>query len=183
MLETAKLDGVTIATPPADHAELAIACLDRGLHVLCEKPLALTTWDALSMLQAASRDTAHDCCSRPSSGTCPELRDGARADRRRQARRPGRVRGELLQPRRHVASAGTRSAARRRRRDHRQRLPRVRHHVVPVRLGDARAGEPAQAAAADRRRGRRDDPGARRRRRHRQGRRQLEPVDRRATAT
>ena len=56
MLETAKLDGVTIATPPADHAELAIACLDRGVHVLCEKPLALTTWDALAMLKAASRN-------------------------------------------------------------------------------------------------------------------------------
>lgn len=55
MLDTAKLDGVTIATPPADHAELAIACLDRGLHVLCEKPLALNTWDALSMLQTAAR--------------------------------------------------------------------------------------------------------------------------------
>ena len=56
MLETTKLDGVVIATPPADHAEIAIACLDRGLHVLCEKPLALTTWDALSMLKAASRN-------------------------------------------------------------------------------------------------------------------------------
>lgn len=56
MLETANLDGVTIATPPADHAEIAIACLDRGLHVLCEKPLALTTWDALAMLKAAARN-------------------------------------------------------------------------------------------------------------------------------
>ncbi|MCC6766459.1 MAG: Gfo/Idh/MocA family oxidoreductase [Deltaproteobacteria bacterium] len=56
MLETAELDGVTIATPPADHAEIAIACLDRGVHVLCEKPLALTTWDALAMLKAAARN-------------------------------------------------------------------------------------------------------------------------------
>jgi predicted dehydrogenase len=55
LLETAKLDAVTIATPPADHAELAIACMNRGLHVLCEKPLALTTWDAMAMLQTASR--------------------------------------------------------------------------------------------------------------------------------
>ena len=55
MLEEAKLDAVTIATPPADHAELAIASVERGLHVLCEKPLALTTWDALSMLRTASR--------------------------------------------------------------------------------------------------------------------------------
>jgi len=55
MLEKADLDAVTIATPPADHAELTIASLERGLHVLCEKPLALTTWDALSMLRTASQ--------------------------------------------------------------------------------------------------------------------------------
>jgi predicted dehydrogenase len=55
MLEDANLDAVIIAAPPADHAELAIASLDRGLDVLCEKPLALTTWDALTMLETASR--------------------------------------------------------------------------------------------------------------------------------
>ncbi len=55
MLETGKLDAVTIAAPPADHVDLATECLDRGVHVLCEKPLALTTWDALKMLQTASR--------------------------------------------------------------------------------------------------------------------------------
>jgi predicted dehydrogenase len=55
MLEDAELDAVTIATPPTDHAALAIAALERGLHVLCEKPLALNTWDALSMLQTAAR--------------------------------------------------------------------------------------------------------------------------------
>ncbi len=55
MLESRELDAVTIAAPPADHADLAVQCLERGLHVLCEKPLALTTWDALKMLQTASR--------------------------------------------------------------------------------------------------------------------------------
>jgi predicted dehydrogenase len=55
MLERAKLDAVIICAPPADHADLAIASLERGVHVLCEKPLALTTWDALSMLRTASR--------------------------------------------------------------------------------------------------------------------------------
>jgi predicted dehydrogenase len=55
MMETGELDAVVIAAPPADHADLATQCLDRGLHVLCEKPLALTTWDALKMLQTASR--------------------------------------------------------------------------------------------------------------------------------
>jgi predicted dehydrogenase len=49
------LDAAVVCTPPVDHAPLAIACLERGLHVMCEKPLALTTWDVLTMLQAANR--------------------------------------------------------------------------------------------------------------------------------
>lgn len=55
MLNGAALDGVVVCTPPADHAAITLRCLARGLHVLCEKPLALSTWDALTMLQAANR--------------------------------------------------------------------------------------------------------------------------------
>src|SRR5215207_3396246 len=36
------LDGVVIATPSALHAEQAIAALQRGLAVFCQKPLAVT---------------------------------------------------------------------------------------------------------------------------------------------
>ncbi len=49
------LDGVIVCTPPSDHAATSRRCLTEGVHVLCEKPLALTTWDALTMLQAANR--------------------------------------------------------------------------------------------------------------------------------
>jgi predicted dehydrogenase len=56
MLEEVPLDGVIVCTPPAGHAEISLRCLARGLHVLCEKPLALTTWDVLTMLQAANRE-------------------------------------------------------------------------------------------------------------------------------
>jgi predicted dehydrogenase len=55
LLDGAALDGVVVCTPPADHADTTRRCLARGLHVLCEKPLALTTWDVLTMLQAANR--------------------------------------------------------------------------------------------------------------------------------
>ena len=55
LLDEARLDGVVVCTPPADHAATTVRCLERGLHVLCEKPLALTTWDVLRMLQAANR--------------------------------------------------------------------------------------------------------------------------------
>jgi predicted dehydrogenase len=49
------LDFVDIATPPAMHAPLAHAALDRGLHVLCEKPLATSAEDARAMIAHAVR--------------------------------------------------------------------------------------------------------------------------------
>lgn len=55
MLDAAALDGVVVCTPPADHAETTVRCLDRGLHVLCEKPLALGLDEARSMFAAAQR--------------------------------------------------------------------------------------------------------------------------------
>jgi len=51
--EAANLDFVDIATPPAEHAAVAKAALDQGLHVLCEKPLATSIADAREMLEAA----------------------------------------------------------------------------------------------------------------------------------
>ncbi len=42
-----------IATPPALHATQAIACLDAGLRVLIEKPLALSLRDAAAVADAA----------------------------------------------------------------------------------------------------------------------------------
>ncbi len=39
------LDGVVIATPDAVHADIAVAAIDAGMHVFCEKPLALTAAD------------------------------------------------------------------------------------------------------------------------------------------
>lgn len=47
------LDFVDIATPPAAHAEIALAALKRGVHVLCEKPLTTTLEDATELLKAA----------------------------------------------------------------------------------------------------------------------------------
>ena len=44
---------IHIATPPSTHRELAIAALDAGKHVLCEKPLATTLADARRMIDAA----------------------------------------------------------------------------------------------------------------------------------
>lgn len=49
------LDIVVVATPNYLHAPVAIAALQNGKHVLCEKPMALTTAEAESMVQAAQK--------------------------------------------------------------------------------------------------------------------------------
>ena len=48
-------DLLIIASPPAAHASQALAALARGVAVLCEKPLAPTLTEALSMAEAAER--------------------------------------------------------------------------------------------------------------------------------
>ncbi len=49
------LDGVVIATPNRFHAEQAIAALDRGVSVFCQKPLARNAQETQSILDAAQR--------------------------------------------------------------------------------------------------------------------------------
>lgn len=49
------LDFVDIATPPAAHTEIALAALDAGVHVLCEKPLSTTVSDAAALIDRAQR--------------------------------------------------------------------------------------------------------------------------------
>ncbi|GAB4153271.1 MAG: Gfo/Idh/MocA family oxidoreductase [Planctomycetota bacterium] len=44
-----------VLTPPASHEPLALALLDAGLHVFCEKPLALSSASAERMCSAAAR--------------------------------------------------------------------------------------------------------------------------------
>jgi predicted dehydrogenase len=51
--ERGRLDFVDVSTPPCDHARIALDALSRGLHVLCEKPLATTAVDARAMARRA----------------------------------------------------------------------------------------------------------------------------------
>lgn len=46
---------VDVCTPGDGHAEIAVAALDAGKHVLCEKPLANTVAEAEAMVAAAGR--------------------------------------------------------------------------------------------------------------------------------
>ncbi|MDP2791784.1 MAG: Gfo/Idh/MocA family oxidoreductase, partial [Rectinemataceae bacterium] len=50
MLEEIHPDIVTIATESGYHPRIAIDCLNAGAHVICEKPLALSTKDADAMI-------------------------------------------------------------------------------------------------------------------------------------
>lgn len=54
------IDVVDIVSPGSTHAEVAIAALDAGKHVLCEKPLANTVDEAERMADAATRAAASD---------------------------------------------------------------------------------------------------------------------------
>ena len=49
------VDGVVLALPPHYHADLAIAVLEAGKHLLVEKPIALSVADARRVVDAAGR--------------------------------------------------------------------------------------------------------------------------------
>lgn len=55
MLENEKADITVVCTPNGLHAEHSIAALQKHLHVLCEKPMALTVKDCTAMIDAAIR--------------------------------------------------------------------------------------------------------------------------------
>ncbi len=48
-----EIDAVTIAAPPMDHAPLIGQALERGKHVLTEKPFAMTPEEGEELLQKA----------------------------------------------------------------------------------------------------------------------------------
>ncbi|MCU0512249.1 MAG: Gfo/Idh/MocA family oxidoreductase [Anaerolineae bacterium] len=54
MLEKHPVDFVGIATPTIHHAPMALAALEAGAHVLCEKPMAMNADEARQMLERAA---------------------------------------------------------------------------------------------------------------------------------
>lgn len=59
LLEKEDLDCVHICTPSYLHADFTEAAMDRGLHVLVEKPMALTEEDCARMIAARDRNQVH----------------------------------------------------------------------------------------------------------------------------
>ncbi len=55
MLKRSAVDLLAIITPHDTHARLALQCLNAGRHVVCEKPMAITTAECDAMIAAARR--------------------------------------------------------------------------------------------------------------------------------
>src|SRR4029450_5968149 len=55
LLAGGALDFVDICTPPSSHAALIRSALERGLHVLCEKPLVGARDDLASLTRLAQK--------------------------------------------------------------------------------------------------------------------------------
>jgi predicted dehydrogenase len=53
LLDRKDIDAVVIATPPYLHAEMAVAALQAGKHVYCEKPVAITPASVQDVVKAA----------------------------------------------------------------------------------------------------------------------------------
>jgi predicted dehydrogenase len=53
MISSGEMDAVVVVSPDSTHYPITMAALDAGLHVLCEKPLALTADQAREMCDTA----------------------------------------------------------------------------------------------------------------------------------
>jgi predicted dehydrogenase len=53
LLDSERVDVLHVCTPNAVHAEQALLALGRGVHVVCEKPLAVSGEEAAAMVEAA----------------------------------------------------------------------------------------------------------------------------------
>lgn len=53
MLEKEELDMVSVCVPTYLHKEISIKCMKKGVHVLCEKPMALQYEDCLEMIKTS----------------------------------------------------------------------------------------------------------------------------------
>src|SRR5699024_11203890 len=51
-----KVDAVIVCTPNKFHAEITIAALEAGCHVLCEKPMAMNVAECEKMIEASRKE-------------------------------------------------------------------------------------------------------------------------------
>jgi predicted dehydrogenase len=56
MIDSENIDVVSIATESGYHPEIAVYCMEKGIHVICEKPMALSVEDADKMIACANEN-------------------------------------------------------------------------------------------------------------------------------
>ena len=93
--EIKNLDAAVVATPQFTHRSVAVACLQRGLHVFCEKPLAHTLSDARAMADEAARHTDKVTAVGFMKGHDPIWREAARRMRTNWIGAPRRFRAAV----------------------------------------------------------------------------------------
>ena len=75
MLENEEIDIVTIATESGYHAEIAIYCMNKGKHVIVEKPMALSIEDADRMIKCGKDNNVKLCvCNQNRNKSIQRLR-------------------------------------------------------------------------------------------------------------
>ncbi len=55
LIKNVQMDGASVCTYNTTHAECAIALLEAGIHVLCEKPMSFTLAEAVDMVRASKK--------------------------------------------------------------------------------------------------------------------------------
>lgn len=63
MLENEKIDVITIATESGYHKDIAIDCMNKGVNIIVEKPMALSIDDADEMIACAKKNNVKLCVS------------------------------------------------------------------------------------------------------------------------
>ncbi|MDD4476613.1 MAG: Gfo/Idh/MocA family oxidoreductase [Patescibacteria group bacterium] len=56
MIDSEKIDAISICTPTNEHYPIALYCLRKGIHVLCEKPITLTIKQAQELSYVAQKN-------------------------------------------------------------------------------------------------------------------------------
>jgi predicted dehydrogenase len=62
MLRKEDLDFVAICSPPQTHSQLSIQAIEAGLHVLVEKPMAISASEADEMVSVSKKKKVKLCC-------------------------------------------------------------------------------------------------------------------------
>ena len=63
MIEKEELDLIGIATESGKHAQIAVDCIEKGINVIIEKPIALSIQDANRIIEAAKKNNVVVCAN------------------------------------------------------------------------------------------------------------------------